>query len=488
MSEDNMSKATEIMIYQKMVETQANADLGITQEYNRQNRDKLWDSKKRKAEYKEKIFDGKQTYEDPISGKTLHKSQTAAQNKYHMKNEKGENISSKWAGHSAETDHINALKDVHDVVKHNPFLSDQDFKEVMNSDENYRVLSKSYNASKQEQSDWDIIRDKDNGISKEARKQMSKEKINSDIALQKKFAAKTAKNVGAEFINGAKDTVVKSVIPLSVEAVRKLCEVAKGNETLSDAAKDMGKITANVAIVGGTNKILVDGVTVALKNSNKEVFVKLANSNEVAQIIAVAAIVRDSAVKYINGEIDGKEFIEEVGEKGTIMVASLIGGQVGKEIGAIIGGIVGTGVLPGIGTTGGVIVGAVIGEVLGTIITTVACSSIVSVVSTTKHLNDYKLKDRQIKRIEADALNEMANQRNKLRKIFEQEYRYWDNEIQSGFDMILCSVCEEVYNLQGITDGLDRILSVFGKTVLFKTLDEYEMQLGSTLILDFGKR
>lgn len=488
MNEDTTSKTTEVIANLNMMETQANADLGITQEYNKQNRDKLWDSKERKAAYKEKVFDGKQTYEDPISGKTLHKNQTAAQKKYHMKNNKGENVSSKWAGYSAETDHINALKDTHDIAKHNPFLSDDDFKEIMNSDENYRILSKSDNTSKREQSDWNIIRDKDNGMPKEARKQMAKEKINSDIALQKKFAARTAKNVGTEFVRGAKDTVVKSVIPLTVEAVRKLCKVVNKEETLGEAVKDMGKTTANVAIVGGTNKIIVDGVTVVLKNSSKEAFIKLANSNEVAQIITVAAVVKDSAVKYINGEIDGKQFIEEVGEKGTTMVAGLIGGGVGKEIGGIIGGILGTGILPGCGTAGGIIAGEIIGEVLGTIITTIACSSIVSVISTMKHFNDYKLKDSQIRRIEADALNEMSNQRNKLRNIFEQEYRYWDSEIQGGFDMILSSACEEIYNLRGITDGLDRVLSIFGKNVAFKSLDEYEAQLGNTLVLNFGKK
>ncbi|MFD3156736.1 hypothetical protein ACFIJ5_07740 [Haloimpatiens sp. FM7330] len=488
MSEDTTSKVTEAMVNLNMMETQANADLGITQEYNKQNRDNLWDSKERKASYKEKVFDGKQTYEDPISGKTLHKSQTAAQKKYHMKNEKGENVSPKWAKHSAETDHIKALKDVHNVVKYNPFLSDEDFREIMNSPENYRILSKSDNTAKGEKSDWEIITNRDNGMSKEARKQMAKEKINSDIALQKKFAARTAKNVGTEFVTGAKDIVVKSAIPLTVEAVRKLCEVAKGKETLDDAAKDMGKITANVAIAGGRNKVIVDGVTVSLRNSNKEVFIKLANNNEVAQIIAVAAIVKDSTVKYINGEINGREFIEEVGEKGTIMVNGLIGGEVGKKIGAIIGGIGGTGVLPGSGTTGGVIAGAVIGEVLGTIITTVVCSSIVSVISTTKHLNDYKLKESQIRRIEADALSEMSNQRDKLRSIFEEEYNYWDTEIQGGFDMILSSACEKSYNLQGITEGLDRILNIFGENIAFKSLEEYESQLGSTLVLNFGKK
>lgn len=463
----------------------ANQDLGITQEYNKANRDKLWDSTKGKADYKDKMFGDKQTYTDPISGKTLHKSQKAAQNKYHMKNGEGENISSKWAEHSAETDHINALKDVHDKVKHNPFLTDEDFKEVMNSDENYRLLSKADNTSKGEKNDWQLILDKDSGISTDGKIQMAKEKIKSDVTINSKFAVKTAQNAGKEFVTGATDTLVNSAIPLTIEAVRKLVNVAQGKESLGDAAKDMGKITVNVAVAGGTNRLLVDVVSSQLANSGNAILQNIAQSNEVAQIIAVAAIVRESAVKYINGEIDGKEFIDQVGEKGATMVAGMIGGQVGRELGGIIGCIAGTVVLPGVGTAAGYVAGEVIGQVLGVIITTVACSAIVSVFNTSKHLNDYKIKESQIRRLEAEALKEMENQRSKFREIVEREYKVWDETVQSSFDQILRCACEETYNLQGVTDGLDKVLSVFGKNVKFGSLKEYEDQLNLPLKLSF---
>lgn len=42
-----------------------NEDLGITQEYNGQNRKKLWDSNEAKSAYKEKVFNGKRTDRDP---------------------------------------------------------------------------------------------------------------------------------------------------------------------------------------------------------------------------------------------------------------------------------------------------------------------------------------------------------------------------------------------------------------------------------------
>jgi hypothetical protein len=179
------------------------------------------------------------------------------------------------------------------------------------------------------------------------------------------------------------------------------------------------------------------------------------------------------------------EFVEEVGVKGATMVAGMIGGSIGGEIGAILGGIAGTIALPGAGTAAGVVAGKVIGEILGTIITTVACSAIVSVYNVSKHLIDYKINESQIRRLETEALKEMENQRKKFRSIVEREYKYWDEEIQGGFNMILSSACEQTFNLQGVTDGLDKILALFGKSVVFKNLDEYEAQLDMPLKLKF---
>ena len=79
----------------------------------------------------------------------------------------------------------------------------------------------------------------------------------------------------------------------------------------------------------------------------------------------------------------------------------------------------------------------------------------------------------------------MEYQRKKFADIVQREYQVWDETIQSSFDQILLCACEETYDLQGVTEGLDRILSIFGKKVRFNSLDEYEAQLDQTLTLSF---
>ena len=56
MSKDSANMATDAIKNLSMMEQQANNNLGITQEYNKENRDKLWDSQKGKADYKDKVL------------------------------------------------------------------------------------------------------------------------------------------------------------------------------------------------------------------------------------------------------------------------------------------------------------------------------------------------------------------------------------------------------------------------------------------------
>ena len=171
-------------------------------------------------------------------------------------------------------------------------------------------------------------------------------------------------------------------------------------------------------------------------------------------------IVNEAAIKYLNGEIDSNEFVNEIGVKGVTLLGGLIGGSLGSELGTILGAIGGTIIAPG----AGILIGGVVGKVIG---------EIISIIDTSKHLDDYKLVENKVKRIETEALREMKKQRDKFRTIVEENYKHWDDEIYGGFNMILTCACKEVFDLQGVTDGLDKILNVFGKNVAFKNIDQY---------------
>ncbi len=444
--------------------------LGITQNYDRSN----YDSASAKKAYKEKTFGDSAVITDPTTGKLLHKSQNAAQKKYHMKSG-----SKKWAEHSAETDHINSLESIHDKVKNNAILSktlsDDDIKEIANRDANLRILPKSLNASKGKKSDFEVIFDTDNGLPLKGRMSLAKGKVKSDILVTGELVACATKNVGGLAVDSVKESVSNHTMEFVDYGVEHIIDVVCGNEELENAVVDVGAFAAKTV-----GKDVIKGVAdMALVNN--PLYQSLKNSNALGQLIQVGTIVAESASRLIDGEITADEFMFEIGDKGATMVAQMVGGEVGAIVGQIIGisagGILGAGA------------GEVIGRTIGTMVATVACNLIIAirtnVVNNLKSLNDYKLKEKAIHKLETEAIAEMEHQRQKFRNIVESEYQKWDENIESGFNMMMSSACQEIYDLQGITDGIDRILSVFGKSVMFKSLDEYEAQLNIPLKLSF---
>ena len=222
-----------------------------------------------------------------------------------------------------------------------------------------------------------------------------------------------------------------------------------------------------------------------LLNSKNKFLQEIAQKNELAQILAMSACVKDSLIRYLDSEIDMKEFLGEVSEKGTMMVVGMLGGELGKDIGMFVGGMIGTLICPGAGTVNGILVGEVVGEVLGVVITTITCNAISTVCNTLRGLDDYKKKAAKIRQLEREALAEMKNQQEDFCDFVQNENRKWDETVQRGLDAILLNACETMYDLEGVTKGLDQVLSLFGKSVAYKSIEEYEANLDQVLELNF---
>lgn len=435
--------------------------LGVTQDYDRSN----YDSAQAKKNFKDSVFGDNETITDSYTGETLYKSHKKAKEEY----------SSEYSKHAAEADHVNSLKSIHEKAKKNPFLSDDDVKEIANTKENFRVSSKHDNASKGEKSDFAVVLDRDSDFSLKGKAKYAGEKVKSDVVLTAKFTARTAENISGLAVDSAKNSIENNAMKFVEYGVEHIIDVATGEENFEDAAAGFGALA--VETVG--KDVAKDVIDAALVNN--ALYQSLKNSSVLGELIQVGTIVAESASRLIDGEITAEEFMLEIGDKGAIMVAQMIGGEVGAVVGEIIG--ISAGGLFGAGA------GKVIGQAIGTMIATVACNVVIAIrtniINNLKSLNDYKLKEKAIHKLEMEAIAEMEHQRQKFRSIVESEYRKWDENIEAGFDMMMSSACLEIYDLQGITDGLDRILSVFGKSVMFKNLDEYESQLDMPLKLSF---
>lgn len=408
-------------------EVKASESLGITSEYTG-NRQELWDSTKSKNDYRDSVFGDKKTIIDDDNN-ILHKSHSAAKKKYHQKNASGENISVEWAKHAAEVDHRVSLESLHKRAKLNPFLTDNDLKEVANCPENYQILSKSENASKGAINSADL---------------------KTHTALHNKFAKKTVNNVSSELAEGATDNLKNASISIIVESLNKLLIE---NESIEDTLKYAGKSVVNTAIVGGTQRLLVDTAKTIFVNSGNEVLNNIVQMNAVGQCVVLASAIGKSAYRYLNGEITTEQLADEILLNGSIIGISTI-------IGAAIP-------IP----------------LLTPIITCVAVHVMGICHQTMIHLNDYKKKENIIKNLEQEALSEIKTQRKRFNELVNEVLDEWDTTVRNGMDEIFSNAIDENFNFENIINGLDKILSLFGESSKFHSIEEWESQLDIPLEL-----
>lgn len=408
----------------------ANTELGITQQYTG-NRSKHWDSTEGKQQYRDKVFGDKQTIVDENTGQVLHKSHNAAKRKYHQKDKDGNIVSTKWAEHAAEVDHKISLESLHDASKHNAFLTDDDLKEIANSEVNYRIISKKENASKGSDNTADFA---------------------THASLQVKFAGRTVKNMSKEFVDGAAEGAKGAVFYIIVDGVEK---VLIENKSVGETLKESGAAVLSAATVTGTEKLLIDIATQTFQNSGNEILKSIVAQNAVGQMLVMSVAVGRALVKYLDGEIDEKRLVEEIALNGAMIVMSTAINM------------------------------AVPIPLLGPAISMIAVQVATSIYETRKHMDDYLIKERKIKQIANEGLKVMAERRATFKEIVDGQFREWDSAVTEGLTQLVSSSWGDSYSLHGMVAGLDKILALCDESAAFHTVEEYEAQLDQTLNLCF---
>jgi hypothetical protein len=412
--------------------------------------------KKRMEAARQRFFGDKETARDTYSGEVLHRSTKAAVNKY------GD---AKYTTHASAVDHTIPVERARPTLERLG-LSEEEMKRALNGKRNLRVISRQLNSQKGDRFDFELLFDRRVKLPPHAKARMVGETVTAGAEVVGKTAAilaekhggqlvrtaggavaRAAAKVGSEFTSGAVDTLRAGAIPLMVEGVRNLCLVAQGEKDFETAAKEMGKLTVEVAAAGGTVQVLSSGVKSALESSSNSVLKGLANSNQVTQVITIALVVKDSVVRYVNGEIDGEQFFREIGEKGVGLVSGMMGAAIGQALIPI----------------------PVVGATIGSMIISCACTEIYRAYQS---LGEHEKRLARVSALAAEALAEMERQRTLLRQIVADHFARWDGQVQLGFDELYSATLKN--DVEGIAQGLDWVLQVVGGNVKFKTLGEFD--------------
>lgn len=430
-------------------------ELGISDKYERNS----YEDKTKMYKYRDNLYGDKKTIKDPITGQLLHKDQQAAKNKY----------KSNYREHVPQVDHVMSLSETHEHLKKNPYLSENDVKEILNQDYNFSVVNAKFNNMKSDQNPYKIIFDKDNGLTLDERIKFAEITTKAGIGVASNTAIRTTKNVSLEFADGAINSMYQARTAIMLQGIYNLQQVYTNEKTMDEAIVEMGKLSAITLAAGGAKQVVETGIKNVLNNSKNNILkVKNLSMGKVGQIIQLCEIVGTSAVKLINGEIDGKEFFIEIGEKGV------------ESIGAVVGAIAGELLIPI----------PFVGSIIGSIIVANACSfvyrhfvqigsfivnNIDKLKQKYKEFKDVGMLNQKLKEISMianEALIEMNRQRSALKENIEKYFKNWDTKVNTGLEIIFESTMNN--DVEGISKGLDEILDIFDGSVKFKTFDEFD--------------
>ena len=258
-----------------------------------------------------------------------------------------------------------------------------------------------------------------------------------------KSVAKTANQAG---LQGAK---LGGAVGGGISAFRNIFALAKDEQSVEEALLNTAKDTALAAVDGYTMTAGASAISGVMKNATSKTINALSDSALPTAIVLVAKETITVLAQYFGGEISGAQALDQLGERGTAMLASGAFATVGQIAIPIP------------------VVGAIIGSMFGYALSTAGYSELTN-----------SLKEAEIARERRVQIEDACNRNIALMKQYQQELNQIINEymtdslseIQSIFEDIRAA--DEVDDLDMKLAALNRIIRATDKEPLFETREQ----------------
>lgn len=232
--------------------------------------------------------------------------------------------------------------------------------------------------------------------------------------------------------------------------------VFKKEKDIGQASIDVAFSIASVAgqgyLIGSTGAI----ISCALDRGG-ETLKAVGHGNIPAMAARASVGVGKSLIRLVKGQIDGVQFVEEVGEQGTGMLA------------ASYGAAVGTAILPGVGT--------VAGAMLGSLLASTIYKASISV------LHEAELSDLERMRVEnftAAAIDGFDTERRRIEESNALQTRKFQQVCFDAFSgMSKAAICNDHVLFVAM---LDSIVIAVGRSLAYKNFDEFDCMMSDNEI------
>ena len=194
------------------------------------------------------------------------------------------------------------------------------------------------------------LQDKINKLEK-IKKNLRKSSVSSDEAVFARLHPGLSTTIDVAKVShraGIQTAETEAIIGGSVSIVKNLVSICKGEAEPEDGVMNVIKETAATAAVGYGTGVSGSAFKGAMQNSKSGYVRVLGEKTNIAgTLVSVTVAATKTLTRYFEGEIDGVECLETLGEQGTGMVASAMFSVVGQiaipipVVGGLIGGMVG---------------------------------------------------------------------------------------------------------------------------------------------------
>lgn len=304
----------------------------------------LYDDGKAKKFSKLNSFSNNDVVKDPYTGDDLVLKKADAKRLY------GDD----WQNHLAESDHIHPIERVFGKTKNNPWLDNNDIKNIANDSDNLQTVSRKFNNAKRSRTNEEFVDDEEylesKGIylSEEGKKRAIETGRNAEKNINKNIGKTSIKNVVTTGHEAGLNAATNSACMVGMmSSINNIKAVLSGEKEADEAIID---VTLETGVAAGKSYIMAGSLNTichSLSSSSSKFVQALSQSNVPGKVITAVALVGSTLKRYGNGEISTQECIMEIGEKGLNMATtgySMLIGQmaipipvVGATIGALVG-------------------------------------------------------------------------------------------------------------------------------------------------------
>ncbi|MGI6110546.1 MAG: hypothetical protein ACOYB8_11995 [Eubacteriaceae bacterium] len=158
----------------------------------------------------------------------------------------------------------------------------------------------------------------------------------------------TAKDIGKISHRAGVETAKSSaMVGGSISIIKNVVAMVQGDVEPDEAIRNVAIDTGSSTLVGYGTGFVGSAVKGCMQNSGSEMVRTLSSTNLPAIIVSVTISTGKTLNRYRNGEINGLECFEELGQEGTGMLSSSMFAAIGQAaipipvVGALIGGMLG---------------------------------------------------------------------------------------------------------------------------------------------------